>query len=802
MSDDCAHFIGRFNVKVGIKLGLLTVSCTVAMALNAATALRPSPQVNVSQSPTATEKAKVARLAYFDGVDFRKAWLYVYGDGPPGQQNVFARYSFDEGTTWSAPVLLSRDAAGAPTGGQSITARDALAFVVDNEKPSVFAPPVTTGPRVVVAWNSAYCPPDPAAGNAGAYTNATQGATDFDGDGTPDRPFHCVWTAMTVDPALAAWEVQQLTNGQRDAVNEVVSGSSAGNAFALAWQEDPAGLQPGEAEGRGDGGMGSHVTGGTNIWYTHAPSPSGATLRSNIAQLSDNNVVGTGQPGASRPHLQLAGTMAAVGYEESACPGGNGGKCIVYHAFPYSTHDANSSGTVVSDVTKHSRRVRFVLQGASAAGASTLRTVVMWRESPAAAQAAPADIVVRRGLVDAIARPGSNGYQPGDLLADVPQNMTNVAAAGGNANAHRAIVRGDFIGLAYDLTPNMDAANPEKTASPSTNYNLFFTRSTEGGHAGSWSAPANLSRVESPSLTVVEPRLVPTPGTIVNPLTGTPDAGDTQDPNVFYVAFATETNTLVGASGRVYVSRSTDQGVSFEPFVPVSPGSTGQSESQLRPMPDGSSAMVLWMGEQLPGDANSKDAMHALVTPFDMPDLRVSTQDVTFVAGSQSTLTVSVTNHGTGNARHVVVTGSVPNHVRLVGISEPSTCSIRGSEFRCAVPELAAAQTRTVSVTVASNDEGSYTLSAVASSDDLDEDVVDNTSLSRVLASAPVAEPPPGPGPAPLPAVDEGGGCTTAGGPTPLDPTLPMLAGVGLIGMGLRRVLARGGWIQQRSVRD
>ena len=42
-------------------------------------------------------------------------------------------------------------------------------------------------------------------------------------------------------------------------------------------QKDPAeALQPGEAEGRGDGGMGSHVTGGTNIWYTHAPTLSGA----------------------------------------------------------------------------------------------------------------------------------------------------------------------------------------------------------------------------------------------------------------------------------------------------------------------------------------------------------------------------------------------------------------------------------------------------------------------------------------------------------------------------------------------
>ena len=350
-------------MKASVKLGVGVLSCVIAAAALAATALKPTSAVNVSQTPAATEKAKAVRLAYFDGTALRKVWLYTYGDGPVGHQDVYARHSFDDGVSWSAPVLLSRDAASAATGGQSITVRDALAFTVDNEKPTIFAPPDTSGPKVVITWNSAYCPQDPAAtGNAGSYTNPVQGASDFDGDGVVDRPFHCVWTATSVDPTLAAWDVQQLTNGQRDAIGEVVSGNATGTAYALAWQEDPAGLQPGEAEGRGDGGMGSHVTGGTNIWYTHAPALSGATWRANIAQLSDNNAVGTGQPGASRPNLQVSGSVAAVGYEESACPGGNGGKCVVYHAFPYSSHDTNSPGTIVSDVTKNARRARFVLQ--------------------------------------------------------------------------------------------------------------------------------------------------------------------------------------------------------------------------------------------------------------------------------------------------------------------------------------------------------------------------------------------------------------------------------------------------------
>jgi len=768
-----------------LQLGVLCYS--LANAVLAATALKFAPAINVSQTATPTEKAKVVRLAFLDGALFKKAWLFTYGDGPVGQQNVYARYSFDEGATWSAPILLSRDGANAPTGGQSIVARNSLAFLADNDKPSVFAAPITAGPRVVVTWNSGYCPQGPGEGkHAGSYINPVQGAGDSDGDGTIDRPFHCVWVATTTDPALGAWDVQQLTTGQRDAIGEVVAGNSTGDAFALAWQEDPAGLQPGEAEGRGDGGMGAHATGGTNIWYAHAAAPNGATLRANVAQLSNNNALGTGQPGASRPNLQLSGSTASVAYEETACPGGSSGKCIVYHSFAYSNHDANSAGTVISDVTKNARRVRFILQGANAAGGSKLRTVVLWRESPAGLSAAPADIVVRRGLVDAVARPGSNGYRASDILADSPQNMTNVAASGGNANAHRAIVRGSVIVLAYDQTPDMDAADPDKTANPTTNYNLFVMRSTQDGRQGSWSAAMNLSRIDSPAMTVVEPRTVPTPGTIVNPLTGTPDVGDAQDTNVFYVAYATETNTLDARSGRVYVSRSTDQGASYEPFVPVSPAPAGQSESQLRPLPDGSSSIVMWMAEQTIGNPDTKDATMAVATAVQLPDLRLTATGASFPVGSQRSLTLSLLNQGMGDAAAVTVTGSLPDGLTPVGISDPPNCAIIGQAFSCSIAEIPANRGRTVSMTVSSAVEGFYSVPASASSDGLDADASDNAVEVAVNVTAPVAPPEPEPEPAPQP--HDGGGCSTAGAGGPLDPVLPMLAGLGLLGLALRRV--------------
>lgn len=620
----------KHNLKHG-KAAIALTAMAIATAAIAATALSFSAAVNVSQTTTPTEKAKSVRLAYQDGVPatFKKAWLYTYGDGEVGRENVYAKYSFDEGVTWSAPILLSRDAAGNPTGGQSITTKGGITFTADNNKPNIFAPPTTNRPNVVVTWTSAYCPADPAAANnASSYTSAVQGQSALVDGGAIDHPFFCLWTATTTDPALSSWTATQLTNGERDAIGDVASGNATGTGFALAWQEDPAGLQPGEAEGPGDGGSGSTVSPGTNIWYTYAPNLSNGTIfRTNIRQASDNNdQVTPGAPGASRPNLSMSGNTALLAYEETACTGGSTGKCIIYHSFPYNTTTwtaTDAAGTAVSDVTQNARRGRFVQQGATAAPSSDLRVLLLWRQSaPSAISGAPADIVVRRGLAKASA-PGSSGFAAADILVDTPLKLTNVATGCGNANAHRALIRNNFIALAYDMTPSMDGSNPEKSNPTTANYNLYLTRSLDSG--ATWETARNLSNVTDVSVRVVEPRIVPTPGTITNPITSAPDAGDTQNANTFYISYATEGNDATAAAGKVYVSRTTDQGETFEAFVPVSNAAGGQSEAQLRATPDGSVVAALWMQEQANG---SKDAMFAMATPVADEPLATTTPAV------------------------------------------------------------------------------------------------------------------------------------------------------------------------------
>jgi len=572
--------------------------------------------VNVSQSPAAaSEKGRLARLAYVDAGKFVKPIIVVYLDAsatPNGELNIYARRSFDDGSTWDGPALLSKNALDQPTGGQGISVQG-VAFFASNGKASIFAPQFyanNANRSLLVTWSSSYCPTL----DAGELPNPDQLINTAT---VPNQPYKCVWTARSVD-AGATWVTEQLTDASRDATNDVVSGSQSNNGFAVAWQEDPLGLQPGEAEGPGDGGSGAHTTAGTNIWYTHASSLSAPNplLRPNIVQLTDNVATpppGEGPPqgpGASRPTLQMSGTTAAIVYEEKKPSGG--GKSVHYHSFKFNTPDVNSDGVVVSDANLNARRARVVLQGATQAGTSPLRVLVLYRQGPATMPGAPADIIVQRGLKDP-ANADSTGYRPEDIE---PQSAAqDVSDPGGlsaidNARAHRAVIRGSSIAVGYTHTPDMMAAEPDFTANPTQNYNFYVRISSDSG--ATFGPARNLSNVGMPTVSIGEPRLVPTPGTITNPLTGVPDPGDTQNTDVLYAAWGLYANDGTGADYSVVATRSTDFGASYA-LVATAPGGLGQSETQLRATPDGSSVAMLWMQEMAPDSA--RDVVLATATP-------------------------------------------------------------------------------------------------------------------------------------------------------------------------------------------
>ncbi len=122
-----------------------------------------------------------------------------------------------------------------------------------------------------------------------------QRSVDYTDQGFPEVgevPYSCVWVARGTilttkmlekapwnstdslgDPMYAegdiAWfKPERLTSGRRDA-NQAFMGGADGAGFAIAWQEDPEGLRPGDAAGPGPGWGGATTNHKTDIWYSY-----------------------------------------------------------------------------------------------------------------------------------------------------------------------------------------------------------------------------------------------------------------------------------------------------------------------------------------------------------------------------------------------------------------------------------------------------------------------------------------------------------------------------------------------------
>ena len=336
---------------------------------------------------------------------------------------------------------------------------DRLAFPGNAEKPNI----KQTGAVMVLTWISQYCP-DGDLRQDGIQPSAQRSIRYIERNSRV-IPFACTWTAWSYDNGKTWAEPKQLSNGERDAKQDASGGTyDTTNEKArinISWQEDPEGLQLGEADGPGDGASGANTTGGTDVWYTWMdvynvaktvtfapPSPNvsvDGTERALGYRITDNwelekkfgvsgqinnvlngtgdvvdgSLVEKGNAGASRPNIGMVGASTILAWEETKGASGlDEGKFVRYRTFNYNvppvivqpvTLANNKSGCVISQPSKSAKRVRFLTQSAfdatgvattePAAGRSGVNIAIFWREGETD-KGGPSDIVVRRGMVD------------------------------------------------------------------------------------------------------------------------------------------------------------------------------------------------------------------------------------------------------------------------------------------------------------------------------------------------------------------------------------------------------------------
>ena len=591
--------------------------------------------------------------------------VLVYGDSPTSAgmvfdtksklerqaRDIFARTCKPSATSscglvsdWSAPVNISNSASlssmsTAWQGGDPVD--DRMPFAGDIDKPNV----KIAGPSLTLSWTSKYCPDgDPSTAEIDPPVQRAVRYLELD-----DRviPFSCTWTATSIDSGVTWSVAQQLSSGERDAKQDAVfNGWDKTNKIARAvitWQEDPEGLQLGEADGPGDGASGANATGGTDIWMTRAQH----TILSGSAgnqfdwadpiRLTDNfeglyglagqtnpifdadghnvaeDTIEKGRAASSRANVGLVGTNAIVAWEETkGSEGLDEGKFIRYVTFPFDQPPEQTAGCIVSDPSKNARRVRFLTQSGSDAGQGGIQLAMFWKEG-VEDKGGPSDIVIRRGMggmspdklvpavdsacatsvyADAILldnRPGENlSSQTFEATADNLADDTELNDRE-NALAHRGVLRGRDLWVGWSYTNDLEALWAQLT-----NYNFWFRHYDVD--AGAWDDPVNATNIEDTMINVREPRFVGTPKSTDACAN---DPTECQNKEVIYIAWGTQVNEVGpfdhgGDDLGIKVMASLDGGASFGPVsdMSVAQGVLADDdeyafESQIVVRPDG-----------------------------------------------------------------------------------------------------------------------------------------------------------------------------------------------------------------------
>ena len=336
---------------------------------------------------------------------------------------------------------------------------------------------------------------------------------------------------------------------------------------------------------------------------------------------------------------------------------------------------------------ENARRVRFVSQPKSKKGASGTVLVALYRQGEEG-KGKPADIFMRRVVASPTGNPYAFGnFVPGaqnlssvepterwqdPFDADKPVKMlrwgwssANLADKSGkyardDARAQRGSLNGDELIIGYSWTPNWGRKANDK-------YDFYVRRSFNGGKSwttdpggttiehnvvfrvpvedpdtqtvtwdeevvttaygpGASEPPRNVSNLRNNRISVLEPRLVKTPGTIKKPdgtATGYPE--DIWDSSVYQLAYGLEFNqnqlpddvVYPKMPLDIYYSRTKDKGQRYESVIVTPQGGSGkpqegwnplakdkpeQGAAQIRQTPDGSRMYGIWLEE---GDGGS-----------------------------------------------------------------------------------------------------------------------------------------------------------------------------------------------------